>query len=382
MFVGTLYGLSEEERQMLLTRIRRKMGAPVVGVEIMDEQIEECICEAIEEYSGYVNMWIIQNRFAEMLGVPNEVDLTLKFISNSMYFEKLFSQTIAEQAGFGMEGGREMKIDIIHLSAGVQHYEIPADRELSEIMWYTPAFINMFGLDPFSPANIAFTEFGASFAGYSLYHVMPVFDTVLTVQAAELRNRMRGSEFSYIVRPGPDGKKILTLFPPPRPVSSSYQLGGTATPGTLLYFYRDKSNRYGNPDYVPGNNPFLDSLQSNDKNLVSNPATAKLTVISYAQLNNIGQNWVRKYAQASAKELLATFIRGKFEGRIPIPDGELTLNVSDISSSAREEKERLREELKNYLSGWNYDAIIEQRAKIQENLSTIYSNTAFPIYLY
>ena len=40
--------------------------------------------------------------------------------------------------------------------------------------------INLFGLDAFSNSNIAFTEFGASFAGHSLYYIMPVFDTLLT----------------------------------------------------------------------------------------------------------------------------------------------------------------------------------------------------------
>jgi hypothetical protein len=50
------------------------------------------------------------------------------------------------------------------------------NKEINEVMWYTPSFINLFGLDPFANSNIAFSEFGASFAGHTLYHVMPVFD--------------------------------------------------------------------------------------------------------------------------------------------------------------------------------------------------------------
>jgi hypothetical protein len=183
--------MSVTEKNQIFNRIRRKLGAPVMGVELLDEQIEECICEAIEEYSGYINDWVLRNRLGEMLGLPSEIDFTLKYVSNSLYFENSFASKIGEQVGLGANGTTEVKTTYISLTAGTQDYVIPADREVVDILWYTPAFINLFGLDPFSSNNIAFSEFGASFAGYSLYSVMPVFDTIMTAQAAKLRNRVR-----------------------------------------------------------------------------------------------------------------------------------------------------------------------------------------------
>ena len=60
---GCLTGMTVTEKNQIFRRIRRKIGAPVMGVELLDEQIEESICEAIEEYSTYINDWVLINRF-------------------------------------------------------------------------------------------------------------------------------------------------------------------------------------------------------------------------------------------------------------------------------------------------------------------------------
>ena len=318
---GCLTGITDEQKQKIFSRIRRKVGAPVMGVELVDEQIEECICESIEEYSSYINNWVMVNRLAEMLGLPSEIDFTLKYVSNSLYFENSFGKAIAEQAGLGAQGTRPQLTGMVQLSAGTQDYIIEAGKEINQVLWFTPAFINLFGLDPFANTNIAFQEFGASFAGHTLYHVMPVFDTVLTAQAAELRNRVRGAEYSYIVKPWINGTKKISLYPIPRTNFSggtnfgiAYGTAGSVqTPGTLFYTYYDRYGYYGNPDYSGSTaNPawtLSGSAQSAITNyqgngLASSPADVTLNYISFTQLNSVAQTWVKKYAQALAKELL------------------------------------------------------------------------------
>lgn len=380
---GCLTGMTTQEKYKIFNRIRRKIGAPVMGVELVDEQIEECICEAIEEYSSYINNWFMQNRLGEMLGLPSEVDFTMKYVSNSLYFENSFSKAISEQLGMGAEGTRELKLATIVLTGGTQEYEIPANREVNEVLWFTPSYINLYGLDPFSNANIAFSEFGASFAGYSLYHVMPVFDTLLTTMAAEMRNRVRGSEYSYIIKGGPDGKKILKLFPIPMMNSSAAvnsafgTAGGVGTPGTMFYYYYDRYGNYGNPDFS-GNtaNPGFSGLTQEQvalgyqgNGLVSTPADAKLNYLSYNQLNSVAQTWVKKYAQALAKELLGIGIRGKYSGVLPIPGAELTMNSADLITNGRADQERLINELTLQLTELGYDKIMEKRAAVQENVN-------------
>ena len=390
-----LYGMSNEQKDDLINRIMIKCGAPVMGVELIPQQIEICLSESLEEYSSYVNNWTMKNRLGEMLGLPSETDFTLKYISNSLYFEQSFGKAIAEQQGLGVNGTRELKTDSIVLTSGTQTYIIPSEREINEVLWFTPSFINLYGLDPFANTNIAFSEFGASFAGHTLYHVMPVFDTIMTAQAAELRNRVRGSEYSYIIRPGANGTKVLTLYPIPNPNGGINPAagenaagigGGAGTPGTVFYKYYDRIGNYGNPDFSgftanPGFTGYTDTtMQGNG--LVSSPADAQLNYINYAQLNSVAQTWVKKYAQALAKELLGIGIRGKFNGALPIAGAELTLNKDDLISTAREDKKELKEELKAQLDELSYDKIMERNAAIQDAVNKAQTANPMGIYIF
>lgn len=388
--------MSVTEKNQILRRIRRKVGAPVMNVELLDEQIEECICEAIEEYSSYINDWVLRNRLGEMLGLPSEIDFTLKYVSNSLYLENSYGAQIGEQIGLGANGTREVKTVGITLTAGTQDYVIPANREVIDILWYTPSFINLYGLDPFGSANIAFSEFGASFAGHSLYSVMPVFDTIMTAQASELRNRVRGSEYHYILRPGPDGTKSLKLFPVPRglPFTGDTNVGiggGAGTPGTVFYTYRDRAGSYGNPNFSGYNaNPDPNFTGTTDANgnllsgngLVATPGDAQLNYITWCQLNSVAQTWIKKYAQALAKELLGIGIRGKFNGQLPIPGGEVTLNKDDLISTGREDQQRLLDKLEKDLEELSYDRIMEKRVSVQESVNKTLSFVPMKIFIY
>lgn len=380
---GCLTGMSQSEQTKIFQRIRQFLGEPVMGVELADSQIETCIVMAIEEYSSYVNNWVMQNRLGEMLGLPSEIDFTLKYVSNSLYFENSYVQAYSQQQGFGVNGVREVKTGSIILTGNVQDYQIEAGREINDILWFTPSYINLFGLDPMSQSNIAFTEFGASFAGHTLYHVMPVFDTILTAQAAELRNRVRGSEYSYIIKPGPNGTKILKLLPVPKVNAGSIAGGslgiggGAGTPGIVFYTYYDRVGNYGNPLFS-GNtaNPNFTGLTSEQtaagfqgNGLVSSPADVNLNFISYNQLNSVAQRWVKRFALALSKEVLGLGVRGKFNGQLPIAGAELTLNKDDLISTGRDDQEKLLVELKDQLSELGYDKIMEKRAQIQEAIN-------------
>lgn len=376
---GALSGMTSYEYNDIIRRIRVFLGEPVLGVELDNEQIELAIQMAIEEYSSAIHFWTMQNNLAEMLGLPSEIDFTLKYISTSLAFEKAQAATYGEQAGGGVSAIRENKTAGINLSGGVQDYTIPANREVNDVLWYTPSFVNITGIDPFSSQNIAFTEFGASYAGNSLFSVMPVFDTILTAQAAQLRNKVRGSEYSYVLRGGSGGTKTLKLFPVPYPGNSSSgsNFGNLGSPGTMFYTYFDKISPYGNPLFSgnsanPGFSGYTDDeigqgFQGNG--LVASPADARLSFISYNQLNDSARRWVKRYALALSKEILGENIRGKFNGQLPIPGAELTMNKDSLVSSGRDDQEKLKAELQAQLSELTYDKIMERKASIQESIN-------------
>lgn len=364
--------MTESAQQALFRRIRRKIGAPVLTVELVDEQIEECICQAIEMYSSNINNWALENRMAEMLGLPNNEDVTLKYVANSLYMEKSMAKHPSEMIGGGVNTTRELKTDGLSLTAGTQNYSIPANREVEEIMWYTPSFINLYGLSPFSNNGIDFYEFGASFAGNSLYSVVPVFDTILTAQAMELRNKVRGSEFSYTIHAGSGGTRVLRLYPIPTRTQGSGESNvytmGAGTPGTLFYRYFDRVGTDGNALFS-GNTANPQGLGDTGKTgngLVSGPADAPLYNIAFDDLNDVGKNWVKAYAEALSKELLGIGIRGKFSGELPIPDGTVTMNSADLITNGRADQDRLLDQLKETLDKLSLKKILEDRAAMQE----------------
>jgi hypothetical protein len=133
-----LSGTSEQQKQELFYMIRQELGEPVVQVELADSQLEVAFCKSIREYSTFINNWSLENRMSQMLGLPKDIDFTLKYVSNNFSFERSFSKAYSEQAGAGSDSIREMKTAHITLSSGTQDYYIPAGREINEILWFTP----------------------------------------------------------------------------------------------------------------------------------------------------------------------------------------------------------------------------------------------------
>lgn len=381
---GCLSGVTDAQKMGIRRKVRLFFGAPVLDIELDDSQIDSELCNAISEYSTYINDWALRNRLGEMLGLPNEIDFTLKYVSNSLYFEQSFSTHVAEQMGLGANSQREMKMGSIALTGGTQTYYIPAGREVNEVLWYTPSFINLFGLDPHANTNIAFSEFGASFAGHTLYHVMPVFDTILTAQAAELRNRVRGSEYSYSLHGGPDGQRQLKLYPVP---TSSNGLngastgigGGATTPGMVFYYYYDRAGAYGNPMFS-GNSANTSYTGTTGNGLVSGPGDAQLQLISYAQMNSVGQNWVINYTIARCALVLA-MMRGTYS-ELPIPGASVTMNADQLMGLFTAERDRLFKKLEDDLSELSYQKIMENRASVQESISKTLGYTPMGIYIF
>jgi hypothetical protein len=102
--------------------------------------------------------------------------------------------------------------------------------------------------------------------------------------------------------------------------------------------------------------------------LVSGPSDAQLYNLTYAELNDPAKRWVKRFAQAMAKELLGLGIRGKFSS-LPIPGAEVTLNADSLITNGRADMDALREELKTTLDSLNYKSILENDASIQESIN-------------
>ena len=73
-------------------------------------------------------------------------------------------------------------------------------------------------------------------------------------------------------------------------------------------------------------------------------------------------------------------IRGKFT-TIPIPGQSVTLNASDLASQAKEEQEKLREELKTVLSEMTYVKIAEDESALVKSANEVLKTIPYGVYV-
>ena len=110
---------------------------------------------------------------------------------------------------------------------------------------------------------------------------------------------------------------------------------------------------------------------------ISSPHNLPYGNISFSAINSMGRQWIRQYTLGCCKEVLG-LVRSKF-GSIPIPNGDLQLNGGDLISAGKEEKERLRTELREMFDSLTYDKLIEGQATEAGNIMTILKTVPIPL---
>ena len=112
---------------------------------------------------------------------------------------------------------------------------------------------------------------------------------------------------------------------------------------------------------------------------VNNMNTLPFTNIPYKNINSIGKQWIRRFALALTKEMLG-HVRGKFS-TIPIPGESITLNASELLSQAKEEQDKLREELKTTLDELTYAKLAETDAAKVESVNNVQKRVPLTIFV-
>ena len=112
---------------------------------------------------------------------------------------------------------------------------------------------------------------------------------------------------------------------------------------------------------------------------VNNINSLPFSNIPFDKINAIGKHWIRRYALAVAKGMLAE-IRSKFQ-TIPIPGENVTLNGADLRAQSKEEKDGLKEELIKILEDTDYGILAEKRAAISLSTNNILSAVANVIFV-
>ena len=170
----------------------------------------------------------------------------------------------------------------------------------------------------------------------STFELVPTWQNKLQAMAYEDNIYTRLSHYSYEIK---DNK--LRIFPQPL-LLSDYK-----------YMWVDFS-------IVPD---AWDETGTTDTGIdgINNLNTIPFDNLPYENINAIGKQWIRRFALALSKETLAQ-IRGKFQ-TIPIPGESVNLNADALLSQAKEEQEKLREELKTILDELTYTELSKKDAE-------------------
>jgi len=370
--------IDEPERSQFYQKVRHLLGAPLRSVELEDEMMDTLLEYSIDDYSQYVQDWLIESQWTTLNNLNLDTQsLSRAFITKSLDFETRYTYAYSKIVGLQAGGDWEIKKDYIQLVPNQQIYEIPAGREINEVLWFTPSTLNnlMFGLGGFAGVGNG-TGLGGggglaqigNMAGS--YYLTPAFDTLLRMQEVNIQRRIFAGDLTYYITALPGGKKALHLLNTP---GGKFDFSNAElAKGQVWYWYYDTSQ--GDRDKCLADNP----------DIVLLPSDVPFNKISWYKLNNPAQVWVRRWFIAYCKETLAR-VRGKFSGNLKTPDGDLTMDYATLGTEGKDEKAKLIEELigaEGRLTRLRPEKVMEREALLAENLNKTLKFRAMPRQIY
>jgi len=337
----------------------RRLGYPIMEVELQDINFFTAFEEAVTEFSTQVNMFNAKDYMLTLQGTSTSNQLSQRTISPNM------GRTIELAKNYGSETGTGGNVDwkkgYINLVAGSQSYDLDTlwanvsesgnAIEIKRVYHdFTPAIVRYF--DPYVGTGAGTQQLLDSF-GWGSYSpavsfmVMPLYADLLRMQAIELNDTIRKSNYSFELR-----NNKLSLYPIP---TADYK----------LWFEYVVTNDRNNPLQTPTGS-------------ISDLSNVPYSRIEFNKIKDVGVQWIYKYTLATAKEMLG-LVRGKYT-TVPIPGAETTLNGTDLLAQGREDKTTLLTDLKELLQSMTRQGQMEQESAIATAMQTQLSKV--PLYIY
>ena len=370
--------LPEPERSRIYTRIKHQLGAPLRSVELEDEMMDSLMELSLGDYEEYILQWLIDSQWVNLVNLNmNEKSVARALVTRTMDFEQQFSYSYSKIVGLQTAGPWVLKKDYFILERNKQTYEIPAGREVNELLWFSNQPWTAFGLGGLGGFGFGGIGLGASEAGYAQmgyqgsYFMMSGFDYLVRMQEANILSRILGGSLTYRITGLPDGKKLIHLYNTP---------GGRFNWNTYSD-YEGRAVWYWYYDVEPDSR--ADCLKNNP-DIIKLPTDVPIEELSWEDLNVPGQQWVRRWFTAYCKETLAR-VRGKYSGNLKTPDSEITMDYTSLLTEAKDEKTKLLEELigeNGWLARLRPEKVMEREALIAENLNKQMKFRAMPRQIY
>lgn len=361
----------QKEADSVVTYVKRKLGDDILSVELTKKQIWACLEESTLEYGSLVNEFQTKSQLSNVLGASTGSNIQGKYAHETLDFILRLAEPYAQDAGIG--GSYNTLSGSIQLEKNRQDYDIydelkdsdgslifssslngggSGKMKILEVYHYSPQAAYRF-FDTTSAINYLNNEFSfESFTPETVFYVLPVFEDVLRGGQMDMSNRVRRSNYSYRTQ----GTKIR-IFPSPT--------------------FDDSTNQKLWLRVGFGSDPFNPAYNDGTINGVSDFSNVPYDNIKYSNINSMGRHWIREYCLASSKELLG-LVRSKFSS-VPIPGGDLQLDGSNLVTQGREDKDKLKTELKELLDTLTYDKMLEGEAGKADNLMTVLKAVPIPM---
>lgn len=363
--MATTVIIIEPERSKLYKRIKNLLGAPLRAIELDDEMLDSLLELSIEDYEQHVQDWLVESQWTSIYGLNlDEQSVTRALTTRNMDWETQYTYAYSKIVGLQAGGDSVLKKDFIDLVNNQQIYEIPAGREINELLWFSRSELDSAYFDPFMGGmggvglggGAGFSQMGTS----GNYFVTPAFDILLRMSDINIKRRIITGDLTYRITALPEGKKAIHLMNVP---GGKFDFGSiNKHRHRVWYWYYETNDR--------------EDCLSKNPDIVRLPSDIPLDKLRWDKLNNPAQTWVRRWFTAYCKETLAR-VRGKYSGNLKTPDSELTLEYTTLQSEAKDEKVMLWEELKTRLERLRPEKMMEQKALQAENLNKLLKFRAF-----
>lgn len=342
--------------------VRFNLGEPVLTVEIDNNQINTAFERASLEYSRMLSMVHMSNYFSTVLGLSKDFnvnDLKVVMPGETFNYVRRYSKNYGIFGPEPVGGNVDMRRGYVSLSPGVQDYNIYTDLYdeetglsinnylestsssqksivITKLYHRQPLSLYRY-FDPWNTFNVLSNEFKIESyaANSSAFYIMPIWNDILRGQINRQSDLVRKANFSY----NQFGDRLL-LFPTPKN-------------NTFVFF-----EYFQDPDAFNLKN---DSASAG----ISAAWNIPMSDITYEEMNPTARQWVREYTLALCREILGD-IRSKYAS-IPVPNGDIQLNGSDLIQRGREDQSKLKEELRTDLEQFRKENIMEKEAKMAQS---------------
>jgi hypothetical protein len=363
----------QEDGPKVANYCARKLGYPVLDVEINDLNIYACFEEAVSIYAEELYQLKIKDNYLTLEGSTTGSVLNNIVVSPNLTNVINISETYGQVAGVG--GFVSWKSGSVAMVAGQQNYDMyrwavdeqgmdPKDRLIIQrVMYQAPPASYGAGAYGYYPQLGGAGAWPGDWGGYGVggagggansVTLYPVYWDIQRIQELEMANTVRLPAWSFELI-----GTNLRIMPVPlqegRHVSIQY-----CFQSDLMSLTED-------------------SPYGNNQDLVANPALAPYVNITYIQINQPGRQWIKEYTAALTSELLG-LVRGKYQ-TVQIPGAETVLNYADLIARGQTMQKELRDKLRGDLEDMSRKSQLERQQSENDSLNSTLVNIPIPIFI-